>query len=236
MTENNINSYINNYINPTDKVAKEDKMAKEFKKLQDMNFKLLMAQLRNQDIENTADTNQMTQLFLEMQNGQSLLSIKQELQSLNANMGQNLMQSMTGLIGKYALTRGDRFNLDQNSISMPISYQIPEAGLYRADIRILDSQNQVIHQDKIDEIKGLDMNDLQVKIRDEAGELLLEPGSYRVEILPYNKASNKPGKINLFTSNKIVQVLQDGSVITSDLEKLNLSDVISLQEKPSTLI
>jgi flagellar basal-body rod modification protein FlgD len=221
---------INN--NVTSSVTKQEIA---MKKQQEMYFKLLMAQLKNQDPENTTDSNEMIQTFMQMQNGQAMLNMQHQLESLNNNFSKNFMQSMTGMIGKYALTKNNQFILDENSFVAPISYKIDNPGLHRLDIKILDDEGQIVHQDKIDNIKGDMMNELNIGVRDPEGNLTLEPGLYKIEIYSFTKDNNKPVNLEIFTSNKIMQVLHDGSIITNDNQKVSLREILALQEKPLAL-
>lgn len=222
-----------NTVNQTQVNQKEAK-ASELKKSQDMFFKLLMTQLKCQDVENTVDMNQMTQQIFQMNELQTLMSIDSKLDGLNESMsGGAAFNLASNMIGKYALTQNDKITVSRDNSATPISYIVDGNG-QPVDVimKVLDNKGNIISENKMNDANSNMMQNFELKFINPDGNLSVEEGVYKVHILAYDKKSGSPLKSQIYTANKIEQATPDGNFINSVGDNIKLAEILALQASP----
>ncbi len=209
-----------------------EKMA-EMKKTQQMFFKLLTAQLKCQDLDNTVDMNQMTQNIYQMNELQTLMSIDYKLDGIATGLNKSgSLPTASNMIGKFALTRGDSIAIDAQSSEIPISYIVDSHSQnVSATIKIMDPSGNLVHQAQLENIKGNAMQNFILQVKDQNGKLNIPEGVYKVQFLATNQ-DKKPVAAEMFTANKIQQAMMDGKFIMSNGQKIAEADIFAIQESP----
>ncbi len=224
---------VNNKVN-----TQQDKDARvvEMKKAQNMFFKLLTTQLQCQDIENTVDMNQMTQQIFQMNELQTLIAIDHKLDEMNQNIKDGEIGGMaSNMVGKYVLTRTDEITVNEGNPTLPVSYIIDGTGEVDATMRVVDQNNNLIHEAKLTDVIPNEMQNFELNFRDPNGALSVDAGIYKVQILAYDKKDRRPLTTEIYNTNKIQQSIKGGDFIMSNNQLIKLQDIVSIQDKPSPL-
>ncbi len=217
--------------------SQKDIKAAEIKKSQDMFFKLLMAQLKSQDVENTVDMNQMTQQIFHMNQLQTLMSIDNKLDDLNENLhGSSAFNLGSNIIGKYAMTENDQIVVSNNEMEIPVSYII-DGNRQPVNIvmKVVDSQGKMIFENKIEDSSSNVMQNFDLKFKNPDGSLSVSEGIYKVHILACDKNTKAPLISHVYTPHKIEQTTSGGQFILSDGTEIKLENILALQASPMAL-
>jgi len=210
----------------------QNKKLTEIKKNQDMFFKLLTTQLKYQDIDSPVDMNQMTQNIYQMNELQTLMSIDYKLDSINNDLKKSgSLSNASSMIGRFALTKGDSIAVDAQSFEIPINYIVDSHQNVDATVKILDSNNQLVHQAQLENITGNAMQNFILKVKDQDGNLTIPEGVYKVQFLATNQ-DKKPVSAEMFTTNKIQQAIMNGNFIMGNGQKITDTDILAIQESP----
>jgi len=134
-----------NQIN-SNTLQKSDSKVSEMKKTQDMFFKLLVTQLKCQDLDNTVDMTQMTQQLFQMNELQTILDIKYKLDDVNQNLQSN---QAAGMAGKYIVSETDQIAINNDHKVIPISYIINGDGNANVKIGVLNQNGDMVYESNL---------------------------------------------------------------------------------------
>jgi flagellar hook assembly protein FlgD len=207
----------------------KDKLA-ELKKHQQLSFKLITAQLKNQTIDNPADTNQMTQNILQMNAVQNLIGIDSKLDDITTMMQQSAsLNSASNIIGKYAVSKGNDFAVENTSDVIPINYIINSnsGSVENVMVRVFDNAGKIVHESHLKDIPANSMQTFNWQTS-ENNFSTINPGTYRINIQTLN--GNEHILADIYTSAKVQQVFADGAFITNSGRKLEAADIVALQD------
>lgn len=208
----------------------EKRMA-EMKKTQQMFFKLLMTQLKCQDIENTVDMNQMTQSLFQMNELQTLISIDGKLSDIDENLklGERF-GTASNMIGKYVLTKTNHVNIDQSTL--PLNYLVKgEENSVNAMIRVINSNGNVVYEKSLKNVPTNSIQNLELNFA-EGNTDTIPSGVYEIQVLAHDQNRNALSS-EVYTVNKINQFLSHGEFIMNNHQKIKLEDVLAIQDQPS---
>lgn len=203
------------------------------KKNQDMYFKLLVAQLQNQDIDNNVDMNQMTQNLFSMNQVQSLMSIEKQLDEIK-EFYSDRRELQADFLGKSAVIESNKVYLDDSISSIHLGYKVNSQSEARLEYKIKNDRNEVLYQDSLPNSLGGKLEELEIAVKDPEGRSLVPRGKYKIEILAHDlEGRNLP--VTTYVSSKINQVNRDGSLITDSDEVLNYYNILALQDETSPI-
>ncbi len=210
-----------------------DKKMAEIKKAQQMSFKLLMTQLKYQDVDSPVDMNQLTQNLFQMNQLDTLKSIDYKLDNISTGFNKSgSLSTASNIIGKFAVTKGDSIAVDSQNSEIPISYIIDSNGQnINATMQVLDANGKLVHEVQIDNIKGNAMQNFALKVKDQNGQLIIPEGVYTIQFLATNQ-DNQFISTELFTTNKIQQVMMNGKIMMSNGQKITDDEILAIQESP----
>ena len=221
-----------NQIN-TNTSHRVDSRVAEIKKTQDMFFKLLITQLKCQDLDNTVDMTQMTQQLFQMNELQTILDIKYKLDDVNQNLQSHNLGSM---IGKYIVSKTDQISISNDNAVMPLSYIIDGNSNSNVRIDVLDNKNNIISQYDLSDIRPNEMQNFELNFRNQDGSLSIPEGIYTVQVLAYDQQNKAIRQSQVYNVNKIQQAMNNGDFILSNNQKILLRDIIAIQAEPLSLI
>lgn len=210
---------------------KTNERAAEIKKNEKMFLQLLTKQLQYQDVSNPVDMNQMTQNIFQMNELQTLMSIENKLNEMSNGMrdGEGLAMA-NNIIGKHVLTRTNNVFVSHENSSLPISYIIDGDSQATVNIKVVNDKGEIVHEETLNNVQPQKMQTTQLSFKDSNGTMTVPEGIYSIQLVAQDK--NKFIRSELFSTNKIQQVLTNGNLITSSNEKITLNDIFAIQESP----
>ena len=202
---------------------------------EDLAFKLLITQLKCQDLDSAIDTNQMVQNLYQMNQLQTLKSIEGKIQQLQTSMNDNMNLSVAhNVIGKYAVIKDDNITVEPNVQFLPINYMIDSFGEHNATLKLLDRNNQIAYQTQLENIQGQKTNAYNLQFQSADGQQIIPEGQYKVQILA-NTKDNAPLYGTIFTSHKVTQSMMDNSFLMSNGVQVLKGDILTLQNTQSAV-
>lgn len=225
--------FINNSTR-TQETAKDVARATELKKTQDMFFKLLTTQLKCQDIDNPVDMNQMTQQIFQINELQTLMEVKGLLRDINDSMkSSEAITLASNILGKHVVTKTSNVSVSASDPTLLVGYKIAGEGEANAIMKILNDNDQVVHEVELKNVPSNAMQHLELKCLDGGGALAVPEGVYKIQLLAYNSKDKKQLATEVFATNKIQQVMPNGDFVMSNKEKVNIENIIAVQDSPA---
>ena len=194
-------------------------------------FKLMLAQVKNQDPTNPVKNHEMAAQLAQFSSLEQMSNVNQTLKAMQKDQGQGMQFQALDLMGK--MVRGDNSKISHaaGEDSHDVSFNLKEAA-HEVQISISNAQGEVVKKMTMQNIEKGSAK-AQWDGKDDSGSVVAA-GSYKVSIDAKDAQGKKVGTETEF-SGKVtgIQFTEAGPIVSIGKKTMPLKDIKNIEEENS---